>query len=443
MRQLSLRLRSIFLAIVLLALFAPFTVVILDEAYTDSLTQAKMSELRLMNLGLLSAFELDGDMPYMPEILYEEQLNLPGSGYLGVIVFRDEVIWQSASALEYTFSPPAIDVAVGNELFLESYTPTFEEKSQFFVYAFTAEFASSRDFEPVRFYIFNNKALFEAERNTFLSTTWQWIVTLCIALLVFIIIGISLVLLPVRKLIDEISQTSSGNKRELESRYPVEFDSLKESINGLLQTEAAQRARYKNSLGDLAHSLKTPLAVASGNSNLPTEVKESLQQIDRIIKRQLKRASAGKSGWQQAIDVLPVLHKLADAMDKVYQDKALTIEFDMDDNIQFKGDETDLMELCGNLLDNACKAAQDRIIISAETSEGWLTINVEDDGPGIPDDKKVFLLERGARLDTYTEGHGIGMALATDLVSIYEGRMLIKDSALGGARIVIQFPNHN
>lgn len=443
MRQLSLRLRSIFLAIVLLALFAPFTVVILDEAYTDSLTQAKMSELRLMNLGLLSAFELDGDMPYMPEILYEEQLNLPGSGYLGVIVFRDEVIWQSASALEYTFSPPAIDVAVGNELFLESYTPAFEEESQFFVYAFTAEFASSRDFEPVRFYIFNNKALFEAERNTFLSTTWQWIVTLCIALLVFIIIGISLVLLPVRKLIDEISQTSSGNKRELESRYPVEFDSLKESINGLLQTEAAQRARYKNSLGDLAHSLKTPLAVASGNSNLPTEVKESLQQIDRIIKRQLKRASAGKSGWQQAIDVLPVLHKLADAMDKVYQDKALTIEFDMDDNIQFKGDETDFMELCGNLLDNACKAAQNRIVISAETSEGWLTINVEDDGPGIPDDKKVLLLERGTRLDTYTEGHGIGMALATDLVSIYEGRMLIKDSALGGARIVIQFPNHD
>jgi len=132
MRQLSLRLRSIFLAIVLLALFAPFTVVILDEAYTDSLTQAKMSELRLMNLGLLSAFELDGDLPYMPEILYEEQLNLPGSGYLGVIVFRDEVIWQSASALEYTFAPPEIDVAVGNELFLDSHTPKFEEDSEFF-----------------------------------------------------------------------------------------------------------------------------------------------------------------------------------------------------------------------------------------------------------------------------------------------------------------------
>lgn len=443
MRQLSLRLRSIFLAIVLLAFFAPFTVVILDEAYTDSLTQAKMSELRLMNLGLLSAFELDGDMPYMPEILYEEQLNLPGSGYLGIIVFRDKVIWQSASALEYTFSPPEIDVAVGNELFLESHTPSFEDNASFFVYAFTAEFASSRDFEPVRFYIFNNKALFEDERNTFLNTTWQWIFTLCLALLVFIIIGISLVLLPVRKLIDEISQTSSGHKRQLEARYPVEFDSLKQSINGLLQTEAAQRTRYKNSLGDLAHSLKTPLAVASGSKGLSVEVYEALQQIDKIIKRQLKRASAGKLGWQQAMSIPPILHKLADAMDKVYQDKALTIELELDENAQFKGDETDFMELCGNLLDNACKAAKNRIIVSAETKNGWLTIKVEDDGPGIPDDKKLHLLERGTRLDAYTEGQGIGMALTADLVSIYEGRMQIEDSALGGACIILEFPNHD
>jgi len=92
MRQLSLKLRSLLFAVSILAIFTPVSVFVLDEAYTDSLTQAKMSELRLMNLGLLSAFELDGDVPYMPEILYEEQLNLPGSGYLGLIVFRDQVI---------------------------------------------------------------------------------------------------------------------------------------------------------------------------------------------------------------------------------------------------------------------------------------------------------------------------------------------------------------
>ncbi|MEM7420790.1 MAG: ATP-binding protein [Pseudomonadota bacterium] len=442
MRQLSLRLRSILLAIGLLALFAPFTVIILDDAYTESLTQAKMSELRLMNLGLLSAFELDGDLPYMPEILYEEQLNLPGSGYLGIIVFRDEVIWQSASALEYTFTPPDIDVAVGNELFIDNHNPKFAIESPFFVYAFTAEFASSRDFEPVRFYIFNDKVLFEQERDTFLTTTWQWIFTLCFVLLVFIVVGISLVLSPVRKLIDEISLTSCGKKLNLDERYPVEFDSLKRSINDLLHTEAKQRTRYKNSLGDLAHSLKTPLAVASGHKSLPAEVKESLSQIDRIIQRQLKRASAGKTGWQNAIRIEPVLHKLADAMDKVYQDKALTIEFDVDEKAQFKGDETDLMELFGNILDNACKAANTQITVYAQINDNWLTVKFDDDGPGIPDDKKSLLLERGMRLDTYTEGHGIGMALVADLVSIYEGRMKIEDSHLGGASITVSFPYH-
>ncbi|BFT30814.1 ATP-binding protein [Alteromonas sp. D210916BOD_24] len=442
MRQLSLRLRSILLAIILLALFVPFTVVILDDAYTESLTQAKMSELRLMNLGLLSAFELDGEVPFMPEILYEEQLNLPGSGYLGVIVFRDKVIWQSASALEYTFLPPQINVAVGNELFIENHSPRFDEAAEFFVYAFTAEFASSSNFEPVRFYIFNDKALFEQERNTFVTTTWQWIFTLCIVLLIFIAIGINVILQPVRKLIEEISLTSSGQKSKLEARYPVEFDSLKQSINGLLQTEAAQRTRYKNSLGDLAHSLKTPLAVASGNKNLPLEVSEALAQINRIIQRQLKRATAGSSGWQNPIAILPILHKLADAMDKVYQEKALTIEFDIPPNTSFKGDETDLMELCGNLLDNACKAAKSHITVSANLNDNWLTIHFEDDGPGIPEDKKLRLLERGARLDTYAEGQGIGMAIVADLVSIYEGRLLVQDSTLGGAHIIVQFPHH-
>lgn len=440
MRQLSLRIRSVLLAVALLALFAPFTVVILEEAYTKSLTQAKMSELRLMNLGLLSAFELDGDVPYMPEILYEEQLNLPGSGYLGIIVFRDEVIWQSASALEFTFTPPNIDVTVGNELFIESVEPSFSQENKYFVYAFTAEFASSRDFEPVRFYIFNNKALFQQERETFLTTTWQWIVTLCAALLIFIVIGISVILLPVRKLIDEISQASKGNKQKLDARYPVEFDSLKRSINGLLQTEAAQRTRYKNSLGDLAHSLKTPLAVASGTKDLPSEVSDALTQINKIIQRQLKRASAGKSGWQTAISIEPVLHKLADAMDKVYQDKGLLIDFDLSDNVAFNGDETDLMELCGNVLDNACKAAKSKVLVSASTNGQWLEISIEDDGPGIPEDKKVMLLERGTRLDSYSEGHGIGMALVADLVSIYEGRLQIEDSELGGANIIVSFP---
>jgi two-component system sensor histidine kinase PhoQ len=129
-------------------------------------------------------------------------------------------------------------------------------------------------------------------------------------------------------------------------------------------------------------------------------------------------------------------------MDKIYHHKQLSIDIDVADSYLFKGDDTDLLELCGNLLDNACKAAQSRIRVQVTSDTNWLTLSFDNDGPGIADDKKHFLLERGTRLDTYTEGQGIGLALVSDLVSIYEGKLRIEDSDLGGARIIIQFPNH-
>jgi two-component system sensor histidine kinase PhoQ len=440
MKQLSLRIRSILLAMSVLALFAPLTVVILDDAYTTSLTQAKMSELRLMNLGLLSAFELDGDIPFMPEILYEEQLNLPGSGYLGVIVFRGHVVWQSASALDYTLPAPNLNVNVGNELFVESYIANFDNDTDYFAYAFTAEFASESNFEPVRFYIFNNKHLFNEERETFISVVWRWLLILSGGLLVLIIVGISLVLMPVRKLISEISLTSSGQKQQLDAHYPVEFNPLKQSINELIESESQQRARYKNSLGDLAHSLKTPLAVALGVEKLPKQAVESLNQIDQIIQRQLKRASAGKTGWQAAIPLLPITQKVANAMDKVYQHKQLSITIEAINNVAIKADETDIMEMVGNLLDNACKAADSKVLVALKNEGNWAVLTIDDDGPGVPSDKKQALLERGTRLDTYADGQGIGMALVSDLIAIYQGKLLIERAPIGGARFIVKFP---
>lgn len=439
MRKLSIKLRTVLFALTILAVFAPLTVVVLDDAYTESLTQAKMNELRLMNLGLLSAFELDDNTPYMPEFLYEEHLNLPDSGYIGLIVFRDRVIWQSSSAIEYTLRPPSLQVPVGSEVFDENFSAPFDD-SPYFAYAFTAEFASESAFEPVHFYIFNNKQRFTEERLAFISTTWQWMLALSGALLLFIVIGMSLILAPVRALIEEILLTSRGKQKQLNASYPKEFDSLKQSINALLQAEAAQRARYKNSLGDLAHSLKTPLAVALGAPNIPNSAVEPLHQIDSIIQRQLKRVSVGQDGWHTAIRVFPIISKISDAMDKVYREKNLSIDIEGKEDAYFKGDQTDLLELCGNILDNACKAAEKNISVHVMEQDNWLSIRVEDDGPGIPEHQKQLLLERGKRLDTYTEGQGIGMALVSDLVAAYEGQLLIEDSSVGGAKITLRFP---
>ena len=143
MTRLSLRLRSALLALLALAIFIPVTVLTLDKAYTESLTQAKHNELKLMNLALVSAFELDGDVPYMPELLYEEQLNLPDSGYIGIIVFRNKVVWKSASALHNEVIATLPAPATGDEEFITEDRGALSNTGSYFSYAFTAEFAAA------------------------------------------------------------------------------------------------------------------------------------------------------------------------------------------------------------------------------------------------------------------------------------------------------------
>ncbi len=440
MNRLSLRLRSLILALLALMVFVPVTVLTLDRAYTSSLMQAKLSELRLMGLALVSAFELDGEVPVMPELLYEEQLNLPDSGYVGMIAYRGNVVWQSASALNYQIESPPPAPQVGEEAFHDTFHPGFDSEHTYFSYVFTAEFAGTNSFEPVHFYILNDKTAFAQERDAFLSTVWRGMLILSAGLLVLLIIGMNVVISPVRKLISEIRETAQGNQASLSRHYPSEFDGLKTSINQLIDSESEQRTRYKNSLGDLAHSLKTPLAVAMGARPLSPEGIEALTQIDTLIQRQLKRATAGQRSWQAAIEVSPVLDKIIAAMRKVHQQAGLTISVSCSPDCRFKGDETDLLEMLGNVIDNACKAAGRKVWVRGTTTHPWTKIVVEDDGPGISESDKQRLLSRGERLDSYSEGQGIGMAVVSDLLAIYGGQLRIGRSEHGGARIEMRLP---
>lgn len=440
MKRLSLKTRSIMLALVALAVFIPVTVYVLDKAYTSSLTQAKLNELKLMNLALVSAFEVENDRPVMPDFLYEEQLNLPDSGYVGFVIFRNKIVWQSASALHVNVTKPASLPAVGDEQFTAHYEQSNDDANAYFAYGFTAEFATNNDFVPVQFFILNNREEFAAERSTFLNTVWQGLSLLGLLLVLVMVTGITVVLAPVRKLITEIKHTSEGHQQQLDGAYPKEFSGLKKSINHLLETEAQQRKRYKNSLGDLAHSLKTPLAVALGANHLPDDARDSLLQIDRLIQRQLKRATAGQKGWQAPVVVAPVMSKLKRAMDKVYEHRNLTLTIEVTGEPLFYGDDTDLFEMLGNLTDNACKAARRQVLLKTYREGPWMYLIVEDDGPGIAASVRARLLERGNRLDTYTEGQGIGMAVVADLVDIYEGQLTIYDSAAGGAGIQLRLP---
>lgn len=439
MHRLSLRLRSTLIALLALALFIPLTAWVLDKAHMDSLRIAKFNELKLMNLALISAFELTADGPEMPELLYEDQLNLPDSGYLGLVKYDNRVIWQSTSAINLSVPATLPDVPVGKELVYADFTPFTEQSERYFLYGYAAEFAIGDRFVPVQFFVLNHTDALAARQQEFMHTVWQGLMVLGAVLLVVLMLGNALMLAPVRTLIAEIRQTSQGHQPALHARYPTEFSHLQHSINQLIETEHQQRTRYKNSLGDLAHSLKTPLAVALGTPGLPADARDALRNIDSLIQRQLKRAVAGQRGWQHPVAVAPVAERLVGSMQKIYRGKELAIALNQAAPAWFKGDETDLYEMLGNVLDNACKAARQQVSVHIQRDAEQLVFTVDDDGPGIAPATRERLLQRGQRLDTYEEGQGIGLAVVSDLVAVYGGRLALSASPAGGTRVTLTF----
>jgi two-component system sensor histidine kinase PhoQ len=263
-------------------------------------------------------------------------------------------------------------------------------------------------------------------------------------MLIFIVIQVVWLLWtlkPLKVLANELEYIEQGKKKALEENYPLELQQVTSQLNTLLLTEQNQRKRYRNALADLAHSLKNPLAVMQSEASLSKDALSQISLINNIIEHQLKRAqSAGESSWHLGVAVKPTLDKLVASLNKVYQDKSLHFTIHAEQDTLFKGDEADLMEMLGNVLDNACKAAKFSVSVTVKTNNEKLIITVEDDGVGIESSQQQAILARGTRADTYHAGHGIGLAIVRDLVNSYQGQLSIGTStSLGGAAFTITF----
>ena len=276
-----------------------------------------------------------------------------------------------------------------------------------------------------------------------------------IALLLLVAQGLILRwgLLPLRLVTDEMKKVESGETPALEGHYPLEIRRLTDDLNALLHSHQENLKRNRTALGDLAHSLKTPLALLRSNldnHSLEPELEQALQtQIERmtqIIEYQLQRAStAGRSAFAAAIEVNPLLKKITDSLNKVYVEKQVHLRKQCDNKIVFYGDSDDLMEIIGNLADNAYKWCNKQVIINIqniadEMTRPGLKIVIEDDGPGIPSERVNQVLHRGIRIDEQVSGHGIGMAIVNDISGAYGGKMKIDSGRLGGNRVEVIIP---
>ncbi len=267
-------------------------------------------------------------------------------------------------------------------------------------------------------------------------------------------------LAPLAKMASELKSIENGTQEQLAGHYPLELTGVTHNLNLLLQHEKRQHSRYRNTLANLAHSLKTPLAVLRGmvdgeklqvagsSTTTPSPslnldmLEQQVGRMDEIVQHQLQRAvHVGPQSLHQSIEVLPVVMRLKGAIEKVYRGKVNAITLNIESGVTFKGDTGDLMEIMGNLMDNAGKYGHGVIRVSANNIQvNELTkcrLTVEDDGPGIAQQAVSEILRRGVRADQKHQGQGIGLAMVVDIVDQYEGRLGIEGSELGGAKVEI------
>ena len=292
------------------------------------------------------------------------------------------------------------------------------------------------------------------EIEGFRTTLWSWLGGLALILLLVQGAILRWGLKPLREVADDLRRIEAGEADSLSGDYPLELRGLTGNLNALIAGARANQQRYRNSLDDLAHSMKTPLAILrnaadeqGGCGAFDATVQEQVQRMDTIVQHQLRRAAAsGRSTLGRALEVAPLVERLARSLGKVYRDKALQLDLALAPDSRFFGDEADLMEVLGNILENACKYGRGRVRVSSVNLEAaggrrpGLEIRIGDDGPGIEPERAREAMQRGRRMDQSVPGQGLGLSVAAEIVGVYDGRIEIGRSGLGGAEIVIRFP---
>ncbi len=274
-------------------------------------------------------------------------------------------------------------------------------------------------------------------------------------LAVLIAIGIALLmrwgLRPLRQVSGDLRKIREGDIQHLEGDYPSEIEPLVHDLNALIDTNREIIERARTHVGNLAHALKTPLAVlqnetARSHEPLAAKVAEQTEIMRSQVEHHLNRARiAAQANVLGAVTPIePAIAALARVMEKVHQARGLAIAIDLPPGLRFRGEKQDFEEMAGNLLDNACKWAKSHVRISAARDDSgrrpFITLAIDDDGPGLPPEHRAAALSRGGRLDETKPGAGLGLSIVLELARVYGGALTLEASDLGGLSARLRLP---
>jgi len=446
----SLSARLLVSVSLLLLFFFGATIVVLDSAFRQAGEQAQEDILDTQLMALLAEAEpnANGELE-MPHDLREPRFGNLGSGLYGALFDEtDKPVWTSRSSLgldvPYGPQPPPgehrfsrVTLADGTPLMALSLHVQWE--------------LANGELKPYTFGVAQSLDSFHAQLARFRRQLFTWFGAVALIMLFSISLVMRGLLKPLRQIEAEITDIEGGKRQSLSDDFPDELSSVARNMNLLIGSERGRAERYRNTLDNLAHSLKTPLAAIrtilgeQRSSEIRERVEAQIERMNDIVRYQLRKPSTiqSESFGIVAVPVEKELSKLVDGLNKVYKDKHPEIVVDAAAGVRFRGDTGDFLELAGNLLDNACKWCKSKVAFSiqplagADPRSGAMRLVVEDDGPGIPEEARDALLRRGMRLDESAPGHGIGLAVVKDIATSYGGDVEISRSTLGGAKISV------
>jgi two-component system sensor histidine kinase PhoQ len=446
----SLSARLLVSVSVLLLFFFGATIAVLDVAFRHAGEQARQDILDGHLMSLLAAAEpADEGVLGMPPDMPEPRFGNIGSGlYAEIRGAQGAIVWRSRSALGLEI-PAGVTPQGGDRFFAEEFladgTPLLT-----YSLAVSWEFPDG-ELRPFVFKVAESLDSFNAQLANFRRQLFGWFAAVALIMLLSISFLMRRLLRPLRQVEAEIEQIEDGSRSTLSDTYPTELQGVARNMNLLISNERARSDRYRVTLDNLAHSLKTPLAAIRallterGKPEFEDRANEQIDRMDEIVRYQLRKpaASVAENPSLARVDISGELKKLVAGLRKVHHEKAPSIDLTIESQASMRGDSGDFLELAGNLIDNACKWCASQVTVTvgvANRSSGGMRLTVADDGPGIPADAAEELLLRGTRLDESTPGHGIGLAIVKDIAHSYGGELTIAQSDLGGAEITVSIP---
>jgi signal transduction histidine kinase len=293
----------------------------------------------------------------------------------------------------------------------------------------------------------------DADVTAFVRTLWLVLGTLGLGITLSTLLQVRWGLRPLGRIRSALAAIRSGSAPRLEGDFPKEIAPLAKEVNDLIAANQDVLERARTHVGNLAHALKTPLSVITNEARAHEgPFAEKVGQQASIMRAQIQhhldraRAAARIAVTVETTELAPVVMGLERAMERIYRDKGVKVRTRIKEGLRFRGERQDLEEILGNLVDNACKWTSTEVVIDAEADRGAdgdgprLRLIVDDDGPGMPADRRIAAIRRGQRLDESKPGTGLGLSIVSDLVGLYGGRFTLGTSPQGGLRAEVLLP---